>query len=240
MPERAEIRIDFGKRSEAEAALAVTEDLIRFHYALQDDPFDDAKPYLRGDPYKLFMARWPYMKSCRDERVQNPRADSALQHLRTENESILFENCSGLQKTVPDLALRSRESFFNCLCFILAWRFPKVSFETVCRYQAEEGGPAQETMAVYDTKILHFEQWAAGSADGAGPDVTSDWMIAPKCIFYEQRDRSQNPDDDEDDESNDEDDEYEEEDDESDGDEENDDGSCGDEKTSEDSENEKE
>ncbi len=126
-----------------------------------------------------------------------------------ENCSLLFAPCTELQRAVPDLTLQSREGFFNCLCFILAWKFPRVPFEAVCRHEAEGPEQIQETRAVYDTMAVHFEQRpGASSPDGTGREtpVTSDWIIAPKCLNYQEEVRPLNPgDDDEDEEEDDED-----------------------------------
>ena len=95
-----------------------------------------------------------------------------------EGAEIILDQCAEIQGPVPDLQMQSREGFFNCVCFLLAWLFYMNPFRAVCRHEEDGSDLVQETQAEFDTIVVHFKQ----SQGESGDSCTADWVISPVCV----------------------------------------------------------
>ena len=184
--ETTEIWISYGTEDEASAAYPFVKDAITCFYLYLEKFSFDSDEASRGDPFQLFILNYnEYIRAYDINLLLNRYPDCAFRYLYQDGPDIVLDQCAGIQGLVPDLQKRSREGFFNCLCFILALLFPQRSFQAMCCYRRNETDFVQVTQAEYDTIGIHFEQFNKEQGESA----TADWIIAPKCISKEQSGR---------------------------------------------------
>ena len=183
LKESTEIRISYGTENETSTVYPWVECMITCFYLYNEKFHFDSDETSRNDPFQLYILNYnEHLRYYDKDLLLDRYPDCAFRYLRLDGADIILDQCAGIQGPVPELHTRSREGFFNSLCFILALLFPQRSFQAMCCYRKNETDFVQVTQAEYDTIDIHFEQFNGEQGDS----VTADWIIAPECISKEQ------------------------------------------------------
>lgn len=177
--EKTEIRISFIDEQWASYAYPFVEGMIICFYLYNEKAFQKDPKAVRDDPYQLLVLHYndTILNYDRDE-LLSKYSECALKYLHQEGAEIILDQCAEIQGPVPDLQMQSREGFFNCVCFLLAWLFYMNPFRAVCRHEEAGSDLVQETQAEFDTIVVHFKQ----SQGESGDSCTADWVISPVCV----------------------------------------------------------
>lgn len=175
-----QIRIGYGSEDEALSAYPWVEGMVKCFYLYQDGMLYDQPEAVGSDLFQLLILNWieTIKYYNKDTLIMKNDPVCALQFLRRDGADIVLEQCSGIQGPVPDLQTQSRGSFFDSLCFILAFIMPLKPFQAICYHSRTGSDFVQTTRAEYDTVVIHFEQFPEEQAGG----ITADWVIAPECV----------------------------------------------------------
>ena len=177
--EKTEIRISFIDEQWASYAYPFVEGMIICFYLYNEKAFQKDPKAVRDDPYQLLVLHYndTILNYDRDE-LLSKYSECALKYLHQEGAEIILDQCAEIQGPVPDLQTQSRGSFFDSLCFILAFIMPLKPFQAICYHSRTGSDFVQTTRAEYDTVVIHFEQFPEEQAGG----ITADWVIAPECV----------------------------------------------------------
>ena len=177
--DKTEIRISFIDEEWASYAYPFVEGMIICFYLFNEKVFQDDPKDVRDDPYQLLVLHYnDTIVNYDRDKLMSKYPDCALKYLRREGAEIILDQCAEIQGPVPDLQLQSREGFFNCLSFLLAWLYYMNPFQAICRYEKAGSDLVQETQVEFDTIVVHFKQ----SQGEPGNCCTADWMLSPVCV----------------------------------------------------------
>ena len=118
-----QIRISYGSEDEALSAYPWVEGMVKCFYLYQDGRLYNQPEAVGSDLFQLLILNWieTIKYYNKDTLIMKNDPVCALQFLRRDGADIVLEQCSGIQGPVPDLQTQSRGSFFDSLCFILAF-----------------------------------------------------------------------------------------------------------------------
>ena len=177
--ETTEIRLSFPDEKWASLAYPFVEGMIICFYLYGENVFEKDPEDVRDDPYQLLILHYndTIVDYDRDKLLKE-FPDCALQYLHQDGTEIILDQCAEIQGAVPSLETKSREGFFNCLCFLVAWIFHRKPFQAVCRHEEAGSNVVQETRAEFDTIVVRFTQ----SQGQPGDSVTAEWILSPVCV----------------------------------------------------------